>query len=220
MNSKELNNEFEILFEDLATAGSKGLDGYEKSVCFTYAQDSIVKSLARQKDLVDIIELVKFNEDTVSSSSVYRNGISYKAVPKALMTLDHFLRSTNEDITAILTPQAIIDSMLSSAYKYPPKNLAYVVVGENIDEPGFIVFPPLFFTPEAFVTRFVTEPTPVILEILTGGLTIRGESSITLPMLKDSYQSELVNAAVQFAIKLYIGQPEKEAGNDGSRNKQ
>ena len=216
MNLKELNSEFSILFEDLASAGSKGLDSYERSICFTYAQDEIIKTLAKQGKLDDIQELVAFNENTVALQAVYKTAKKYARVPKTLLELDHFLSGADKDIPAVSVPQVVIDSMLSAAYKYPPVNLAYVVVGED----ALIVFPPLYFVTRAFVTRYVKLPTPVILETLTGADTIRDETAATEPILKDGYQVELVNAAVQFAVKVYIGQQEKEAGNDSSRNKQ
>ena len=68
----ELNSEFEILFEDLATAGSKGLDDYEKSVCYTYAQDSLVKQLAEGNLLDPIKSLVDTFQNTGPGVSEYK----------------------------------------------------------------------------------------------------------------------------------------------------
>ena len=216
MNLRELKNEFEILFEDLATSGSKGLNDYEKSICYTYAQESLIKTLAERGNMKDIQELIKFNVDASGTSSHYRTGRKYSKVPNLLVYLDSILKSTSKDIPAIEVPQTVISNMLASAYQYPPANLAYVVVGEDTD----IVFPPLYFTTASFVTRYIIAPSPVILSALTGTDTIKGLTAATAPILKDSYQDELVNAAVQFAISIYIGQPEKEASNDGPRNKQ
>jgi len=214
MNLSELSTEFDVLFEDIATAGSKGLDEYEKSICYTYAQDELIKALALKGDLQDIQDLIKFNSNTTSLSSVYRTGRKYTKVSNSLSDLHYFLKGSDKDIPASVVPPIVIDNMLSAPYQYPPKNLAYVVVGED----DRIVFPPLSFTIDSFVTKYVEIPTPVILEDLSGSLTIRGENSATEPILKDGFQNELTRAAVKFAVDIYIGQQEKEVGNDSQRN--
>ncbi len=215
MNLSELNNEFDVLFEDMATAGSKGLDTYEKSLCYTYAQDQLIKGLAVKGDYRDIEHLLDFYSDSSGGSpSIYRTALQYSSVQGALVELNYFLKSLNKDIPAEKVPIAFIDKMLNSAYQYPPKNIAYVVVGED----SKLVFPPLYFNITEFVTRYVKLPTPIILENLAGGLTIREISTATNPILDDRFETELIQAAVQFAIKIYIGQQEKEVSNDTGGN--
>jgi hypothetical protein len=206
MDLTELNNEFDILFEDLATAGSKGLDEYEKSVCFTYAQEQVVKGLAEQQNLIPITSLVKINQEITSTPSKYKTGKNYPIVTDSLVNLGYFASSADKDIPADVVPQQVITNLLLAPYQYPPKNLVYVVVGEDTN----IVFLPLNFQATSFNTRYVEYPTPVILDTLTGGLSINGLTVPTDPVLDESFHRMLVNAAVQYAISVYIGQQEKE----------
>jgi hypothetical protein len=213
---KELNSEFGLLFEDLSTAGSKGLDDYERSICFTVAQERIITALASQKNLSEIQDLVVFNIETNDSPSPYMNSVQYNSLNESLLDLDFSISSINKDIPAVRVPMLVIDNMKGTAYQYPPKDLAYVVVGEST----YIVFPPLYFDVIKFTTRYVKTPTPVILSALDNGDSIKGISNPTEPVLKDSYQDELVDGAVKYAIAAYIGVPEKEVQNDGTGNKQ
>lgn len=205
MDLTELNNEFDILFEDLATAGSKGLDSYEKSICFTYAQEGIVDQLAQSGNLIPISSLVATQVEPTGTASEYKTGKRYPIVNNPVAIIGYFASNATKDIPAKPVPQQTIDSMLLMPYKYPPKDLVYVVVGESTN----LVFLPFTFTATGFSTRYVTQPTPIILDTLTGD-SIRGLTAATQPVLIDAWQDKLVNAAVQYAIKVYIGQQEKE----------
>lgn len=219
MNLTELNSEFEILFEDLATNGSKGLDAYEKSVCYTHVQEELVRELAKANNLDAIQNMVSHSEESNFSSSIYSTGKKFTAVTDALHVLDYFVKPLSEadgDIPAIGPDQSVIKSMLASAYKYPPKNLAYVVMGET----SLIVFPPFNYGMKSLVTKYVKFPNPIILDNLTGDDSVNGIQVPTNPQIHQSYHRELVRRAVQYAITVYIGQPEKEVKNDRSRNQQ
>ena len=211
MTNTELTDEFEILFEDLATNGSKGLNNYEKSVCYTYAQEQIVKQLAVSGNYEPITSIVKVEKVAPIASTLYKTA---KKVPKTvdmLHEIGYFASGVIKDIPGVAVPQAKIDSMLIMPYQYPPKDLVYVVVGEDAYE----VFLPLNFTAPLFNTRYVEYPTPVILDTLTGSETINSLQDITAPVLSDDYHRTLVNTAVQYAVKVYIGQQEKEVKDGG-----
>ena len=209
---KELNSEFEILFEDLATNGSKGLDMYEKSVCFTHAQENAVKSLATSNTLDPIQSIIKADIVSAFGASVYKTGATSPRRADMLYVLNYFATSPEEDIPARIVPTAVIDAMILRAYKYPPIDLVYVMVGENTN----VVFPPLNFTMDSFSTRYVEYPSPIILEDLTGTDTINGITVATPPILEESFHRALVFEAVKFAISIYVGQQEKEA-TDGTK---
>lgn len=210
----ELSSEFDVLFENLATNGSKGLDEYEKSVCFTAAQELIVKQLAQSGNLYPISSLVKYNKETavqgVTSYSTARRYLN--TTYEALYILGYYATRQGIDIPAKVVPQIVIDNMLFAPYKYPPKDLVYVVVGENTDE----VFLPLNFNAESFTTRYVAYPTPVILDSLD--TSIREVNTPTIPILDNSFQTQLVDFAVKYAIEIYIGQQEQTLQDGSSGN--
>lgn len=213
MDLTELTSEFDILFEDLATAGSKGLDDYEKSVCYTYAQEQLVKQLAKT-DPSSIASLITVQSETTSTAGKYKTGKKYSIVTGDMEILGYFASDNVKDIPGTEVPQQVIDKMLLAPYQYPPKSLVYVVVGEDTNE----VFLPLNFTATSFNTRYVSYPPPIILSTLTGDDTINGIQTESLPSVSDAYMRALVNAAVQYAIKLYVGQPEKEVPDGSAGN--
>lgn len=219
MNSTELNNEFTILFEDLATSGSKGLNSYERSICFTNAQELLTRQFAQKGILDPIDSLITLNEEITQLASIYETATDFAKVSNPFHVLGYFIKSNDinqGDIGLTATDEAFINrSLLVNPYKYPPRNVAYVVMGET----KLTVFPPFSYNLKSVVTTYVSKPTPIILETLTGGDTIDSLTAVTAPVIKESYHRDLINAAVQFAITVYIGQPEKEVSNDNSRNK-
>ena len=94
----ELISEFEILFEDLATAGSKGLDSYEKSICFTFAQKAIVGQLANSGNLTPITSLVATHVASTSTASIYKTGKKYPSVTNPLAIIGYFASNGTKDI--------------------------------------------------------------------------------------------------------------------------
>ena len=216
MNLTELTNEFTILFEDLATQGSKGLDNYEKSVCYTHVQEQMVRQLAQAKLLDPISSLVKYSEETNIQTSIYVTAKKFAKVSNPFHVMSYFIKSdTNGDIGCTDVDESFITGLLMSTYKYPPKNLAYVVMGETSN----IVFPPFNYALKSLVTKYIEYPTPIILDALSGGDTINGLTAATNPMLDASFHRELVKLAVKYAIEVYIGQPEKQLSDDSKRDK-
>ena len=215
MNLTELNNEFIILFEDLATQGTKGLDAFERSICYTYAQEATIRELAKSNILDPIASLIDYSEETTIESSIYETAKDFAKVSNPFYVLSYFIKSeTKGDVGVIDAGEKIITSLLAGAYKYPPKNLAYVVMGETKNT----VFPPFNYDLKSLVTKYIQYPSPIILEELTGDDTINNLTAATAPILDESFHRELVKQAVDYAINVYIGQPEKQVSDDSRRN--
>lgn len=216
MNLTELNNEFTILFEDLATQGSKGLNNYERSVCFTYVQEQMIRQLAKSDVLDPISSLVDYSEETNIQTSIYNTAKEFLQVDNPFHVFSYFIKSnTKGDVGCIDAKEQFITALLASPYKYPPKNLAYVVMGET----KITVFPPFNYDLKSLVTKYLLYPSPIILAPLTGGYTINGSTAATNPILDESYHREMVNQTIAYAVKVYIGQPEKQVSDDSPRNK-
>lgn len=217
MNLTELNSEFEVLFEDLATAGTKGLDSYERSICFTHVQEQLIRGLIKASVLDPIASLIKFSSEINIQSSVYNTAKDFAKVSNPFYVFSYFIKSsTKGDIGCIDVDDKFITALLAGAYKYPPKNLAYVVMGETKNT----VFPPFNYDLTTLVTKYVQYPTPIILEALTGVDTINGLVAATSPILDASFHRDLVDQTVKYAVQVYIGQTEKQIKDDSSGNKQ
>jgi hypothetical protein len=207
MTNAEFESEFDVLFEDLATAGSKGLDIYEKSLCLTYAQEQMVKMFANGGMTMELSNIIKFQSDAPGTPGNYPNSTLFPYLD-SMKILDRYLTNgtPEEQVYMNEVQPIVIESMYKAAYKYPAKNLAYVVVGDSFDE----VFPPLNYSTVSYVRRYVEYPTPVILDALTGGDTINGLTAATPPILHEEQHRTLLEAAVNFAVKTYIGVEEKQ----------
>ncbi len=203
----EINAQFDLRFENLTTAGTIGLDDYEKSICLTYGQLELVKAYAESGDLLHIDNVIGFNAMTPPPSSNYEG--AYEAAPlDAIKILDRTLVDTANNVKRIMgevVPVSTIMQMINAPFKYPPKNVVYVLVGENTET----VFPPLGFLVENYVRRYVKYPTPVILTQLTGSDSIDGLQAPTDSILSNTGQNEMITVAVQFAIETYVGLPKQ-----------
>lgn len=215
MDLTELKSEFQIAFEDLATSGSKGLDDYEISVCLTNGQEMLVLQLLQAKDMT-ALRAVTVDESTSASTgdSIFPGGIKYSLVSQILAVLDRVVISENkENIGVTAVPPGVITEMYKAAYKYPPKNVAYVMVGENTE----VVFPPLNFNIKAYMYSYIKQPKAIVLEgvVSDAGISIPSNP----PTLLAPLHRRIIDGAVKYAVKTYIGQPEKSIGNDNNRDK-
>ena len=214
MNSTELKSEFDILFEDLATNGSKGLDDYEISVCLTKGQEIVIDALLAQQDLEKLAPLTKIQKESTSLPSEYATAKQYAHPVDSKRIIRRFLTSSlpyQGQIPVIAPGPGPIDSMLMSPYKYPPKNLAYVIVEENTD----VVFPPLTYALSFYNFLYVKYPKPITI----GTQLMNGQSyTDNPPSLNTDLHRAIVEAAVNFAVKVYIGTPETPIKDAGTGN--
>ena len=222
---QELSNEFDILFEELATAGSKGLDEYEKSICFTYAQSLIVDDLIKTKTYSfsqNLLTTLSLIETTVTDDIYGDYCKNYATDSKVYKILGYVLRGNrnkenfNISIPGLEVTDSEIQNMLALPYKYPPKDLAYVLrvqdAGDSTKIVSAIFAPFKFVLSKSLFVKCILTPTPIILETLVSE-SIRDTKTATKPILDDFLQEKLVEGAVMFAIEKYIGLPEKEIPN-------
>jgi hypothetical protein len=104
MNTTEFSNEFDILYDNIASKSAPGIDEYEKSVYLTKAQLELVKSKynakgnkyqtgfeASEKRRVDLKELIKDHKSNLSiNSNDNISNISYFfRIPSDVMFIIH-----------------------------------------------------------------------------------------------------------------------------------
>ena len=211
----ELKDEFKIAFEDLATSGSKGLDEYEISVCLTKGQENVIYQLMQAGDmhnLSPIIDVLSLSTPIGAGVMLMGNGSRYATPENAMGILDRVVKYGDDIIGTEVVPPGVISNMFKAAYKYPPKNVAYVMVEENSET----VFPPLNYLIGEYVYTYIKYPRDIVLEgVITNNVTVPASN----PSLNSPLHRRIVEAAVQYAVGTYIGQPEKTLGNDNSGNK-
>jgi hypothetical protein len=211
MTAAEMDVEFQILFEDLATAGTKGLNAFERSTCLTYAQEKLAKQLAEARDYDALASLTITYVDTVSAPGTYPNSITFPHV-SAIKNIGRWVVGpTNKELYVKEVPTEVIQSMLTAPYKYPPKNVGYMVYADDMVDDVFL---PLNYSFVSYHRRVIEYPTPIITDDITPD-TINGISIVTEPIIHKDFHRTIVEMAVQFAIVTYIGPQEQEAPSQG-----
>lgn len=222
----ELNSEFDVLFEELATNGSKGLDMYEKSLCYTFAQSRIVDDLIKTKTYSfsqTLLATVNLGVTTVNDDMYGDYCKNYNTSPEIYKVLGYVVRGKRDKETFFTSIPGIevddkkINDLLTLPYKYPPKDLAYVLRVQNSGTSNKIVtavFAPFKFAIiDTLFVKCILTPTPIILEDFSNGETIGGLDKGTKPILDEFLRDKLVEAAVLYAIDKYVGMPEREIPN-------
>jgi len=222
MELTELNSEFDVLFEELNTNGSKGLDKYEKSLCYSYAQESIIFELAQKRltsELTQLLVTKPLTLLTTVSNPYSPYGKTYSYIEDSFQTLDYIIRGTtlndnnSTNIVGANVSEDVITDLLSRDYKYPNKNIAYVLRVQNGSEIFSSVFVPFNFQISEIFIHYVEQPTPIVLENLDPGDSIDGIVVATEPVLDDKFKDKLVEAAVNYAQRVYVGIPDTNANS-------
>lgn len=225
MTNKEFSAEMDVIYENINKGGAVGLDPYEKSVILTAAQEKLVMELSGT-DLTLIANLVKTEEmlpvttplpKIDDRSTVYPLPVNYFALVNEVVV---------EYLTANPTPSQIVtypviptsfaeySMLMSKAYKYPKRRTALRLVNSGNATPysnKYVeilcrvnkVLPNTQGT-EKYRVSYVAQPTPIILETLTGDDSVRGLQAETPCILIASIHPLILEYAVTLAEKYYF----------------
>lgn len=228
MTITEFSNEFDILFDNVASKGAPGLDLYEKSVYLTKAQLELVKTHyspdnkyrkaveGSEKRRVDLKELLRHYNGTDIITSL--NGISN----------DSKFFSIPDDVFLILQELAIINScstlksvsvkpktydeynvQIKNPFKRPDSNLVWRLdFSEQNDFQNVELISPYEIV--SYQIRYIKYPSPIILTDLSDngefsgeGLSIDGQTDPQTSELHFSFHPEILDRAVQLAVRDY-----------------
>ena len=228
MTNLEFTNEFDILYNNIMSNAAPGLDVYEKSVFLTKAQEQIVFELYSGNSVIDGFEhtesirrylnsLVKTfktvdketNEDTITNKS-----FCYKIpdevwfiIYEQVLLKDESLGCANGN-TALVQPVSHDDlfKVLDNPFKGPNK---YKVL--RLDIQNNIVELISDYNIESYSIRYLSRPSPIILEDLTPlDVQIDGVSQETECKLNKALHRPILEKAVQLAKAAYIGQIQQQ----------
>lgn len=200
MTNSEFINEFDLLYNNIGSNQSPGLDNYEKSVFLTKAQEEVLKSYLSKttnkllegiddssKRQVDFSTLTK-SVTLLKSNAIYKlSGLPYSrcfAFPKdaffiqnETVKVENDWDKTKEVLQVIpLTYNEYTRNMLKP-FKQPLKGQAWRIFTGNDASEGSIIEVIAHYqqTVETYNLRYVRRPHPIILEDLDGE-TIEGYS--------------------------------------------
>lgn len=232
MTTTEFNNQFDIHYNAIAGMSAPGIDLYEKSIYLTKAQLEIVKNYYdpdsnrkrkgfenTEKRRVDLKELIK----SFKSSTSFTNIASIHSTSRFFEIPDDSYLISNENAKLTSTDcfngnilevkpvtQDEFDTQIKNPFKTPNETIAWrldfsKIGGKKVVE---IVSPYNITGSLEYRMRYLKYPKPIILGNLTSlfpgdSLSIEGLTEITPCELDSSIHSEILDRAVEIALRDY-----------------
>lgn len=219
MSVEEMDNMFEVLYNNITSNQAPGLNAYEKSVFLTKAQDEILKNYfnpkskgnntqdgfdANQKRQVDFSMLTTVETSSSFSASLFDGRTNSKSVslPSKMMMVINEMVTVNRGNSSVLLQVIPIkfdeySRLMSKPYKRPLKYQAWRLINNATANKGDIVVGPSD-TLTKYTVRYIRRPNPIIVSDLDG-LTIEGKSSTTECELDPILHEEILQRAVELA---------------------
>ena len=232
MTVKEINHEFDIHYNSIAGQSAPNLDAYEKSVYLSKAQLEIIKnhydptSNRKQKGFemtekrrVDLKELIKTYKSSSSFLSDYSisNESRFFNIPKdVFLIINEQAKVTSSDcsngktINIKPTTHDEFDLQYENPFKNPNDSVVWRMDISKINSQQTIeLISPFNLTGSLeYRLRYLKYPKPIILEDLSllfpgDELSIDGFTSISTCELHESIHREIIDRAVEIALRDY-----------------
>lgn len=228
MTVREFSNEFDILYDSIASIGAPGVDEYEKSVFLTDAQLQIIKEYfgpvnkyktsfeGSSKRRVDLRELIlSYEIETTKITNGLTSDYSYNAIiPEDTFLLVYEASvykdtTCNKEVRIGITPIKYdeITDALRNPFRRPSdsKGLRIDIASKNGNKIVELISNKPIHT---YQIRYIKYPTPIVLTDLSGissgtGLTIDGVNTKTECTLDKEIHREILDRAVEMAMLAY-----------------
>lgn len=219
MTTQEFSNEFDILYNNIMSNSAPGLNGYEKSIFLTQAQEALVLDIYRGKfdensfesteEVSDYINtLVRQSKitDTVKGNGISTNSVFYQ-LPDDIWFITYesvILRDNNLDCKN--GQEVIVKPITQDEYYSISKNPFRGANDRRVlrllsDNKAELISK---YRIESYLIRYLSKPEPIILDNLsTYRVTINGKSEITECKLNPAVHRILLNRAVQLAKSIW-----------------
>ena len=224
MTNSEFSNEFDVLYQNIASNQAPGLDEYEKSVFLTKAQDEIIKSYfdprtnkpqegfddssKRQIDFSMLTTVYKIDSTTGHPLYDYRSNTESVDLPSDIFMIinEYVIVNRNKDDTYLQVIPIRFDEytkLMSKPYKRPLKWQAWRLLNNDTTNKADIIIGPNDRL-GTYYLRYIRRPNPIILDNIDN-LTIKGKSNITQCELDPILHQEILQRAVELAKISYEG---------------
>lgn len=219
MTVEEMDNMFDVLYNNITSNQAPGLNAFEKSVFLTKAQDEIVKNYfnpkskgnstqddfdGNQKRQVDFSMLT-----TVSAISSFANPLfdtrgntkSVSLPDRMMMAINEMAEVTRDGKTVLLQVIPIkfdeYSRLMSKPFKRPLKYQAWRLINSNSANKADIIIGPSDALTK-YTVRYIRRPKPIIVSNLDG-LTIEGTGTTSQCELDPILHEEILQRAVELA---------------------
>lgn len=220
MTTEEFSNEFDILLNSYSSKDQQSInvDEYEKSVFLTKAQEDLIISVYNGKNstyesfeqteeirryLSNIVKTIEATRYDNTSVQVTSNSYLYD-IPKDLWFITYEYAILNDsklpckqNINALVVP--VTQDEFYRVYNNPfkgPSNKRVL----RLDSDNNIIELISKYNIDKYIIRYISKPTPIILEDLTEDLSINGESKKTECILNTSLHRKILDRAVLLAL--------------------
>lgn len=220
MSVEEMDNMFDVLYNNITSNQAPGLNAYEKSVFLTKGQDEILKNyfnpkskgnttqdgfdgnVKRQVDFSMLTSVETKSSDFENPLFDTRENTKSVGLPSKLMfAINEVVEVTRNNKQVILQVIPIkfdeYSRLMCKPYKRPLKYQAWRLTNNNTSNKADIVIGPSD-TLIKYTIRYVRRPNPIIVSDLDG-LSIEGKSTATECELDPTLHEEILQRAVELA---------------------
>ena len=219
MSVEEMDNMFEVLYNNVTSNQAPGLNAYEKSVFLTKAQDEILKNYfnpkskgnntqdgfdASQKRQIDFSMLTTVETKTSFGNSIFdgRSNTRSVSLPSKIMMAINEMATVSRNGSSVLLQVIPIkfdeySRLMSKPYKRPLKYQAWRLINNDTANKADIVIGPSDSLSN-YTIRYIRRPNPIIVSNLDS-LTIEGKSDTTECELDPILHEEILQRAVELA---------------------
>lgn len=220
MSVEELDNMFDVLYNNITSNQAPGLNAYEKSVFLTKGQDEILKNYFNQKSKGNTTQdgfdgsakrQIDFSMLTSveTKSSGFENPLfDTRENTKSVELPSKLMFAINEVVEVMRDTKKVIlqvipikfdeySRLMCKPYKRPLKYQAWRLTNNNTSNKADIVIGPSD-TLTKYTIRYVRRPNPIIVSNLDG-LTIEGKSTASECELDPILHEEILQRAVELA---------------------
>lgn len=232
MTNQEFSNEFDILYNNIASNQAPGLDEYEKSVFLTKAQDELVKNYFNpkgnkyqegfddsEKRQIDFSMIMRNDSITTgfTDGTFDSRGKIITLPTDALMILNEYAVVTRAssavtgDNTSVTNLRLIVvpleykeySRLMSKPYKRPLKFQAWRLLDNSDTTKKAEVIVGPNDTLTAYNIRYIKKPQAIILSTLEG-VTLDNKTTAQECELDSILHPEILQRAVELAKSAYI----------------
>lgn len=229
MTVAEFSSEFDILYDNIASSSAPGIDVYEKSVYLTTAQFELVKAAycgynplkksfegdeQKRRELSELVKDFKSSAFITSTKSLSSKS-KLVTIPADLMYIVYeaasLLDKCGKTITVEVNPISYdnLNSSMKNPFRKPNGQRVFrldVSKDATLKNVELVSEVPLI----SYSMRYVKYPSPIILanfeldaNVSGLGLKINGLNQIKECELDESIHREILNRAVELAIRDY-----------------
>lgn len=221
MTAEEMDNMFDVLYNNITSNQAPGLNAYEKSIFLTKAQDEILKNYfnpkskgnntqegfdgnAKRQIDFSMLTTVANTRSSRFSAPLFDTRSNTKSVllPSDMMMVINEVAEVDRNDERVLLQVVPVkfdeySRLMSKPYKRPLKYQAWRLINSNTANRADIVIGPSDSMAK-YTIRYIRRPKPIIVSDLDG-LTIEGDGSQSGCELDPILHEEILQRAVELA---------------------